>query len=125
MAGGGFYPARTLPCVIDVGTNNPQLLGSEEYLGVQRKRIEGKGYYDLVDEFMDAVKLRWPKAVIQFEDFEVQNGPFLPPSTTIIMIIMTMMSWAAWMNVLPQALACRGLDHPQRWRVNSVSKKHH
>ena len=73
VAGGGFYPARTLPCVIDVGTNNPQLLGSEEYLGVQRKRIEGKKYFDLVDEFMDAVKLRWPKAVIQFEDFEVKD----------------------------------------------------
>uniref|UniRef100_A0A7S0RGB6 Malic enzyme n=1 Tax=Pyramimonas obovata TaxID=1411642 RepID=A0A7S0RGB6_9CHLO len=77
VAGGGFYPARTLPCVIDVGTNNPQLLGSEEYLGVQRKRIEGKGYLDLVDEFMDAVKLRWPKAVIQFEDFETKHAEML------------------------------------------------
>jgi hypothetical protein len=42
VAGAGFYPARTLPCVIDVGTNNERLLGSHGYLGLQRKRMKGK-----------------------------------------------------------------------------------
>jgi malic enzyme len=34
-------------------------------------------YVELVDEFMDAVKLRWPKAVIQFEDFETKHAEML------------------------------------------------
>jgi len=77
VAGAGFYPARTLPCVIDVGTNNERLLGSHGYLGLQRRRMKGKRYVELVDEFMDAVKLRWPKAVIQFEDFETKHAEML------------------------------------------------
>ena len=32
--------------------------------------MEGEEYIALIDEFMAAVKLRWPRALVQFEDFQ-------------------------------------------------------
>ena len=61
---------RVLPIVLDVGTNNPKLLNDPRYLGIKEKRMEGEEYYALIDEFMAAIKLRWPTALIQFEDFQ-------------------------------------------------------
>jgi malic enzyme len=54
---------------VDVGTDNQELLNDEFYLGVQQPRLKGKEYYHMLDEFMGAVKYRWPNALIQFEDF--------------------------------------------------------
>lgn len=59
----------TLPITIDVGTNNPQLLNDPIYMGWRQPRISGDEYYDFVDMVIEAVKRRWPKALIQFEDF--------------------------------------------------------
>lgn len=68
-AAGGIAPHRVLPVVIDVGTDNEELLESEFYLGVQKKRLKGPEYFQLVDEFMQAVRHRWPNVLVQFEDF--------------------------------------------------------
>jgi len=70
VAAGGFHPRRVLPIVLDVGTNNKKLRGDPRYLGVKEDRLEGEEYYALIDEFMAAVKLRWPTALVQFEDFQ-------------------------------------------------------
>ncbi len=35
---------------------------------------DGEEYYTLIDEFMAAVKLRWPRALIQFEDFQSKHA---------------------------------------------------
>ena len=89
-----------LPVVLDVGTNNEKLLKDPRYLGIkviwlisanyfiqtinrhksniimrpclgpQERRMEGDEYIALIDEFMAAVKLRWPRALVQFEDFQ-------------------------------------------------------
>ena len=69
IAGAGIYPSRTLPVVLDVGTNNDDLLNDPLYLGVNHKRLEGDEFYEMVDEFIQAAKNRWPKVLIQFEDF--------------------------------------------------------
>jgi len=74
VAAGGFHPKRVLPCVLDVGTNNPKLKRDPRYLGDREDRLEGEEYYSLVDEFMAAVKLRWPRALIQFEDFQSKHA---------------------------------------------------
>ncbi|XP_023345940.1 NAD-dependent malic enzyme 62 kDa isoform, mitochondrial [Eurytemora carolleeae] len=74
VAAGGFHPRRILPAVIDTGTNNPDLLKDPAYLGLKQARMDGEEYYELIDEFMAAVKLRWPKALIQFEDFQSKHA---------------------------------------------------
>ena len=74
VAAGGFHPKRVLPCVIDVGTNNVKLKNDPMYLGDREDRLEGEEYYSLIDEFMAAIKLRWPRALIQFEDFQSKHA---------------------------------------------------
>ncbi|CAB4057405.1 E1.1.1.39 [Lepeophtheirus salmonis] len=69
VAAGGFHPRRVLPVVLDVGTNNDKLINDPRYLGIKRARLEGEQYYELMDELMAALRLRWPKALIQHEDF--------------------------------------------------------
>jgi len=70
VAAGGIAPHRVMPVVIDVGTNNKALLEDDDYIGVQERRLEGEEYNDMIDEFMEAVFRRWPRVVVQFEDFE-------------------------------------------------------
>lgn len=74
VAAGGFHPRRVLPVVLDVGTNNPILLQDPHYIGLKKPRLEGEAYYEFVDEFMAACNLRWPKALIQFEDFQSKHA---------------------------------------------------
>ncbi|MCI4029365.1 NAD-dependent malic enzyme [Dickeya dianthicola] len=71
---GGISPAYTLPVVLDVGTNNPQLLNDPLYMGWRHPRITGDEYYEFVDEFIQAVKRRWPNVLLQFEDFAQNNA---------------------------------------------------
>ncbi|MDC9592542.1 NAD-dependent malic enzyme [Xenorhabdus sp. IM139775] len=71
---GGISPAYTLPVVLDVGTNNPQRLNDPLYMGWRHPRITGKEYDEFVDEFVQAVKRRWPNVLLQFEDFAQNNA---------------------------------------------------
>ena len=73
-AAGGIAPHRVLPVTLDVGTNNPDLLNSERYMGIPENRISGPEYFDMVDEFMQAVFARWPNVIVQFEDFETPKA---------------------------------------------------
>ncbi len=66
---GGISPAYTLPIVLDVGTNNPDLLKDPMYMGWRHERISGDAYYEFVELFVQAVLRRWPKVLLQFEDF--------------------------------------------------------
>ncbi len=66
---GGISPAYTLPITLDVGTNNAALLDDPMYMGWRHPRITGEDYYNFVDEFIQAIKMRWPHALLQFEDF--------------------------------------------------------
>ncbi|KAL5565582.1 hypothetical protein UlMin_028746 [Ulmus minor] len=72
VAAAGFNPQRVLPVMLDVGTNNQKLLEDRLYLGVRQPRLEGEEYLSIVDEFMEAVFTRWPKAIVQFEDFQMK-----------------------------------------------------
>ncbi|MFZ4832637.1 NAD-dependent malic enzyme [Rouxiella sp. Mn2063] len=71
---GGISPAYTLPVVLDAGTNNPQLLNDPLYMGWRHPRITGDEYNDFVDQFIQAVKIRWPNVLLQFEDFAQKNA---------------------------------------------------
>ncbi|VFQ75694.1 unnamed protein product [Cuscuta campestris] len=72
VAAAGINPQRVLPVMLDVGTNNQRLLEDRLYLGLRQNRLEGEEYLSIVDEFMEAVHARWPKAVVQFEDFQAK-----------------------------------------------------
>jgi malate dehydrogenase (oxaloacetate-decarboxylating) len=66
---GGIHPARTLPVVLDVGTNNEDRLKAPEYLGWRHERVTGDAYYEFVDLFVRAVKQELPHTCLQWEDF--------------------------------------------------------
>lgn len=70
----GIHPHQCLPVMFDVGTNNEELLADPLYLGYPGKRFGGDAYLELMDEFVDAVRDKYPKALIQFEDFLTPNA---------------------------------------------------
>jgi len=70
----GIDPAATLPITVDVGTNNHDLLDDPFYVGVKEQRVRGEAYDALLDEFMEAVTQRFPRALVQFEDFGNANA---------------------------------------------------
>ncbi|MEO3878796.1 NAD-dependent malic enzyme [Rheinheimera fenheensis] len=71
---GGISPAYTLPVMLDVGTNNEKLLNDPMYMGLRQNRVSQAEYDEFVDLFIQAVKRRWPEAIIQFEDFAQPNA---------------------------------------------------
>ena len=71
---GGIRPERTLPIVLDVGTNNAERLKDPEYLGWRHERVTGQAYFDFVDQFVQAVKQELPGTCLQWEDFATPHA---------------------------------------------------
>jgi malate dehydrogenase (oxaloacetate-decarboxylating)(NADP+) len=71
---GGIPPRQCMPVMLDVGTNNEALLNDPLYLGFRQPRLGGAAYEELVEEFVTAVQDRFPRALIQFEDFLTPNA---------------------------------------------------
>lgn len=76
-AAGGIAPHRVLPVVLDCGTDNEENLKDPNYIGMPVRRLQGWEYYQLVEEFMDAVRFRWPNVLVQFEDFSSDKAQIL------------------------------------------------
>ncbi|HSD00608.1 MAG TPA: oxaloacetate-decarboxylating malate dehydrogenase, partial [Casimicrobiaceae bacterium] len=70
----GVPPAQCLPVLLDVGTDNAELLDDPLYIGLHQRRVRGEAYDLLVDEFIDAARELFPGVVIQFEDFANRNA---------------------------------------------------
>ncbi|WP_217356535.1 NAD-dependent malic enzyme [Ruegeria atlantica] len=73
-AAGGIDPSVTLPVVLDVGTNNQERQKDPLYIGWRHERVSGDDYFDFVDQFVQAVKRKWPDVLLQFEDFAQQHA---------------------------------------------------
>lgn len=70
----GVNPGRVLPVVLDVGTNNQNLLDDPLYLGWRHKRLRGQEYDEFVDHFVQIVQKHFPNAFLHWEDFGVDNA---------------------------------------------------
>ncbi|MEU3794239.1 NAD-dependent malic enzyme [Streptomyces fructofermentans] len=71
---GGIHPARTLPVLLDAGTDNEDLLADERYLGRRRPRVVGPEYDELVEAFVSAVEAELPGTLLQWEDFATAHA---------------------------------------------------
>lgn len=89
VAGGGFNPINTLPIQLDLGCNIAETLEDPMYMGARHSRhytstpaekpVEGgpkdlAEYYEYLAEFVNAIKDKWPKCLLQFEDFATENA---------------------------------------------------
>jgi malate dehydrogenase (oxaloacetate-decarboxylating) len=66
---GGVSPFRTVPVVLDVGTDRKALHDDPAYLGVKKPRLRGAEHLAFVRRFAEAVRNKWPHAIVQWEDF--------------------------------------------------------
>lgn len=71
---GGIAPARTLPIILDVGTDNVELLDDPQYLGWRHRRISDEQYYAFVDDFVAVVREELPDVLLQWEDFATTHA---------------------------------------------------
>jgi malate dehydrogenase (oxaloacetate-decarboxylating) len=71
---GGIDPARTLPVLLDVGTDNAELLDDPMYLGWRHRRVSGAAYDEFVRRFVQAVRAELPDVLLQWEDFATPHA---------------------------------------------------
>jgi malate dehydrogenase (oxaloacetate-decarboxylating) len=70
----GIHPMHTLPILLDTGTDNPEHIKEPLYIGWRHERVRGSEYDAFIDQFVTAVKKRFPHVLLQWEDFAQRNA---------------------------------------------------
>ena len=70
----GVPPSRTLPIMLDTGTDNQELLSDDLYLGWRHERVRGQDYDDFIEMFVQTVIDKFPYVLLQWEDFSKNNA---------------------------------------------------
>jgi malate dehydrogenase (oxaloacetate-decarboxylating) len=73
-AAGGIDPARTIPVMLDVGTDRQSLLDDPLYIGNRHPRVPAAEYDAFLEEFVHAVGKLFPLALLHWEDLGVANA---------------------------------------------------
>jgi len=70
----GIHPARTLPILLDAGTDNEDRLNDPLYLGWRHRRVRGEQYDEFIEAFVAGLIRTLPDVLLQWEDFGIQNA---------------------------------------------------
>jgi len=73
-AAGGIDPRRSLPVMLDVGTDRQALLDDPMYIGNRHPRVPVAEYDAFLDRFVAAVQKVFPRALLHWEDMSPANA---------------------------------------------------
>lgn len=73
-AAAGIDPSRVLPVVLDVGTNNQDLINDPIYIGNKFARVRGDRYDDFIDLFIQTARKFFPEVLLHWEDLGNVNA---------------------------------------------------
>ncbi len=73
-AAGGINPGRSLPVLLDVGTDRESLLDDPLYIGNRHPRVPADQYDAFLAAFVAGVRAAFPHALLHWEDMGVQNA---------------------------------------------------
>ncbi len=76
-AGAGIDPSRTIPVMLDVGTDRRSLLDDPLYLGYRHPRVRGGQYQAFIDTYISTVLRMYPSALLHWEDFGAVNARWI------------------------------------------------
>ncbi len=73
-AAAGIEPNRSLPVMLDVGTNRQSLLEDPMYIGNRHPRVRAADYDAFLAAFVAAVRTVFPRALLHWEDMDPANA---------------------------------------------------
>jgi len=73
-AAAGIDPQRSLPVMLDVGTDRQSLLDDPMYIGNRHPRVPASEYDEFLDRFVAAVQAVFPRALLHWEDIGPANA---------------------------------------------------
>jgi len=79
----GIYPGATLPIMLDIGTDTRELLDDPLYLGWRHTRVRGQEYDDFIEQFVRAVKHKFSRVLLQWEDFSKNSAATQHPRISL------------------------------------------